>query len=263
MIITALTTPLRRLVLLGALCLPTLTQAESLQLDTGAMLRPVVSGTSWTLERLVLKAGSTLLVPAQVDTLRVDELVLERGAQLSLSPATGIFRIDAERAHFADGSRILGNGARGAVGVAGSAGVDLTLRVQQLQLDGVDIYLRGGPGGAGWNGVPGENGRQASCYGWRKSASGSDGGNGHPGASGGRGGNLLVQTRSAVDATRLRVVQEGGAGGDGGQGGAGGLSGDTRSCWVYQRAGSAPATDGLPGPQGPAGPSGKTDVRPL
>ena len=255
--------PFSRLVLGLALCSGGAAEAADLSLKDGEILRLPATQREWIYEHLQLGAGSLLMIPASSGRLQVDELHMATGSQLNIAPDAIDFRIDVRRAQLESGSRILGQGARGEVGAVGGAGIDLTLRMETVSLDSLDIDLSGGQGGAGWNGLPGDSGRQAGCIDWRSSRAGGAGGDGHPGADGGRAGNLQLQIPAAVELEKIHVDLDGGPGGDGGQGGSAGLSGADKSCWLYRRKGSAPAAEGKPGPEGNPGPAGQMAVKRL
>lgn len=141
------------------------------------------------------------------------------------------------------------NGLDGAIGEAGLQGINLSLYLGKVVLDGtLTINLTGGNGGDGGRGGNGGDGSPGTrvCPG----GDGGRGGNGGNGADGGNAGSLLIQYKEGPD---LRLIQNellfvkvyGGFSGVGGDGGLGG------------QAGLGPARDGKNGPKGIEGKTGK------
>lgn len=244
---------------IASLCLlaSTSLQAEPLTLASGELLRLPAKASDQQSLSVVLASGSTLLVPKHVTALHLQQLTMEAGSRLTIAPRPEAFELVIEQARFADGSIISGRGAKGRVGSDGGRGLDLQLTINALDIENLVIDISGGQGGSGWNGVPGEDGNQAGCFGWRSSGEGTSGGAGHQGARGGDGGNLTLRLGNSRALEVIDVIQSGGAGGDGGQGGLAGKGGVEKSCWLYSRDG---ATSGQSGLQGTAGQSGQQGV---
>ena len=200
-----------------------------------------------------VKAGETLTLDAGRAEWVLDELALEEGATLIVPASQGDVQIDAQKALFGKGSRILAAGAEGAAGKNGdnapttaeqckdgldggagshgSAGVDgvsLSLTLRIAKLESLQIDTHGGIGGQGGNGgTGGPGGDYDTC----NAPKGGSGGQGGDGGDGGNGGHVRVfytllpesgltgglGNRISVNAS----AGKGGAEGTGGQGGKG------------------------------------------
>lgn len=227
----------------------------SYEIASNGLLRLPASQARLELKNIEIHSHAQLLVPTSVQSLTIDELKMAEGARLFVAPRSEPFELNIRTASFADGSTISARGVTGEVGVPGGKGTDLLLSVAQAQVTNLRIDVRGGDGGAGWNGVPGSDGRKAACWG-RGSHAGSAGGDGANGLSGGQGGNVELKLADKRWLEVIDLMQAGGQAGEAGKGALGGAEGQAAECWLYRvnsaSEGSA-GTDGQSGREGPRG----------
>lgn len=214
------------------------------------------------------------------DILVVDTLIMRDSARIYLNSEIENNIINAKVLIVGKGSMIIGkglNGKKGAIGIAGinqsapcrngedglnggngeagKKGLNLSLYVGQLKINGTLIIdVNGGDGGDGGRGGRGGDGASGTrvCRG----GNGGKGGNGGNGSTGGNGGNVLVNCKNCQDlhllqGQQLIIKNYGGFGGTGGDVGNGG------------RAGLGTKQDGKNGARGlvgQLGTSGKTGI---
>jgi len=199
-----------------------------------------------TLQRLDVGRQGTVLIPAQIEKLVVEQLTLASLARLSIAPRETAFELLIKRAQFADGSTVSARGSDGDVGVPGGRGADLHIEIVSGHIDNLIVDTRGGRGGDGWEGMNGESGRDAACWGLQAGMgrNGQDGGNGLPG---GDGGNITVVLGEPEWLDVIDFLQIAGIGGQGGRGGQAGAGGDAADCWAYSVKASYRGKAGEPG----------------
>ncbi|MDF0731218.1 collagen-like protein [Pseudomonas entomophila] len=246
---------MRKLMLLAALATP-LAQAESLDVAAHSMLRLPNKSASVHLERLQVADSATLLLPATLTELTIDQLELGRDARIAIAPAERPLVIQATRAQLGEGSEISAPGAPGTYERAARPGRDLELRLQALDASQLSIDARGGAGAPGYVGLDGANGKPGGCT-WgqaSRGANGDNGGNGHDGAAGGR---VRLAVPAGFPQERIQVRLDGGAPGKPGAAGKAGQGGASKGCLVYHTESGDKGRDGLPGQAGLAGAAGE------
>jgi hypothetical protein len=222
------------------------------KVEANTMLRLPVKGSSLQLARLELAENATLLLPANLNELKVDELRLGRDAHIGIAPSNQVFRLKVQRGELAVGSHISARGAVGRGEKPASAGRDLHLRLANVQLSDLTLDLRGGAGAAGHKGKDGLAGESGGCL-WGQATAGENGqlaGDGQPGSA---GGQLRVEVPADFVAQALTAKLQGGAGGLAGVAGSGGSGGAINNCLLYDAEGSS---NGRPGAAGKPGESG-------
>ncbi|GHN00054.1 hypothetical protein WSM22_15430 [Cytophagales bacterium WSM2-2] len=229
------------------------------------------------LDKLVLEPKQKFVIE-NTDILVVDTLIMKDSSSIFLNLSKQNNFIHAKQVVVGKGCSILGNGKNGekgkpgepgarqpapcrsgssgagaSNGFSGEHGVDLSLYMNSLKINGsILINLNGGDGGDGGKGGDGGDGGSGTrvC----PAGDGGKGGNGAHGGGGGQGGSLVIKCKTCEDlhlimGNKLTVKNFGGFGGLGGDGGAGG------------HAGLGPLRDGTNGPRGVNGksaPQGKT-----
>lgn len=178
---------MRNLMLLAMLATP-LAQAESLEVAANSMLRLPDKSASVHLTHLRVADSATLLLPASLAELKVDQLELGRDARIAIAPSDSPLLIEARSARLGEGSEFSAPGAAGSYQRAARSGRSLDLKLAELDAERVAIDARGGAGAPGYVGLDGANGQAGGCT-WgqaSRGANGDNGGNGHDGAPGGR-----------------------------------------------------------------------------
>lgn len=256
----------------------------------------LLASTSLQAASLHVKSGETHVLPAQRQWV-LTELRLEDNATLVIPAVAGPIQIDAVRAEFGKGARILAAGTNGQAGRngaglsaaaavcedgadgehgqpggAGGDGASLSLTLQLARLDSLLIDVSGGAGGAGGAGGQGQDaGAAENCNPPR----GGRGGHGGGGGKGGDAGHVtlfygLLPGAPAPQAVleRIEVRAAAGSGGNGGAAGKGGAGAGGKyvtrkslggnKTWV---AGGAAGADGQPGPRGADGSKGQVLIQ--
>jgi len=252
---------MRKLMLLTALFSP-LVLADSLSVAPHSVLRLASKASVVHLEHLEVAEAATLVLPASLVELKIDQLTLGRDARISVVSAEDTLRIDATRAQLAEGSLITATGAAGSYERAARPGRSLDLRLRQLQAPLLSIDARGGAGAPGYVGLDGANGKAGGCT-WgsaSRGANGDDGGNGHDGAAGGRV-HLALPADYPVEQIKVRL--DGGAPGVAGAAGKAGQGGASKGCLVYRTEAGANGRPGVAGQPGMAGAEGELSVQRL
>lgn len=246
---------MRKLMLLAALFSP-LALADAISVAANSVLRLPNKSSVVHLQRLDVADSATLLLPASLVELKVDELHLGNQARIAIVPAERDLRIEVGQAQLGQGSQIAAHGAPGTYERVARPGRTIELRVQALQAEQLSIDARGGAGAPGYVGLDGGNGKPGGCT-WgqaSRGANGDDGGNGQDGAAGGR---VRLVLPGAFPAEHIKVQLDGGAPGLAGAPGKPGAGGASKGCLVYRTDKGAAGKPGQPGQPGLAGASGE------
>ncbi|TDF82752.1 collagen-like protein [Pseudomonas sp. H9] len=246
---------MRKLVLLAALFSP-LALAESISVAPHSVLRLPNKSSVVHVQRLQVADAATLLLPASLVELKVDELQLGREARIAIAPADGTLRIEVARAQLAEGSQIAARGAPGTFERAAKAGRNLDLQLHAVQAPLLAIDARGGAGAPGYAGLDGGNGKAGGCT-WGQASRGANGDNGGDGHDGAAGGRVQLALPANFPAERIKVQLDGGAPGVAGAAGKAGAGGASKGCLVYRTAAGAPGKPGVEGQPGLAGTPGE------
>ncbi|CRI55762.1 hypothetical protein [Pseudomonas sp. CCOS 191] len=246
---------MRKLILLAVMVTP-LAQAESLEVAAHSMLRLPNKAASVHLEHLRVADSATLLLPASLTELKIDRLELGRDARIAIAPAERDLSIEALTARLGEGSEFSAPGAPGSYERPARPGRNLDLRLQALEAERLSIDARGGAGAPGYVGLDGANGKPGGCT-WgqaSRGANGDDGGNGHDGAPGGR---VRLAVPEGFAQERIVVRLDGGAPGKAGAAGKAGAGGVSKGCLVYRTDAGGDGRPGQAGQPGLAGASGE------
>ncbi|MFK0091535.1 collagen-like protein [Pseudomonas sp. NPDC090592] len=246
---------MRNLMLLAMLAAP-LAQAESLEVAANSMLRLPDKSASVHLTHLRVADSATLLLPASLAQLTVDQLELGRDARIAIAPSDSPLLIEARSARLGEGSEFSATGSAGSYQRAARSGRSLDLKLAELDAERVAIDARGGAGAPGYVGLDGGNGQAGGCT-WgqaSRGANGDDGGNGHDGAPGGR---IRLSLPQGFPQEHIVVRLDGGAPGKAGAAGKAGKGGASKGCLVYRTDAGANGRPGQPGQPGLAGATGE------
>lgn len=246
---------MRKLIILAALFSP-LALADAISVAAHSVLRLPNKASVVHLQRLEVADSATLVLPASLVDLRVDELHLGQEARIAIVPAETTLQLEVQRASFGEGSQIVAHGAPGTYEKAAKAGRNLELQLHELKASTLAIDTRGGAGAPGYVGLDGANGKPGGCT-WgqaSRGANGDNGGNGHDGAPGGR---VRLALPAGFPAERIVVQLDGGAPGVAGAAGKPGAGGASKGCLVYSTAGGAAGKPGAAGQPGAAGAVGE------
>lgn len=248
--------------LLGLALLAPLTcsAAGTVVVEPNTVLRLPVKGDSLSLDRISVGSEGALLIPARVKVLRIGELDLAKNARLGVFPGNDALQIEVLHGNLADGSVIAAQGGSGSFSKPASAGRNLVLHLQDVQVANLLIDVRGGVGAPGYDGLDGGSAQTSGCL-WGSGRSAGDGQDGAVGQSGAAGGVVRLEVPAHFELERVKVRLEGGAGGAGGKPGKAGARSSEKGCWFYSVAGEKPGADGQGGTVGPAGHEGRLDVQ--
>lgn len=252
---------MRSLCLLAALCSP-LAMAQSISVESHSLMRLPSNNSVLRLDRLEVADGATLLIPAGVTEMRVDQLKLGREARIAVTPSPAAFLLVVKQGELGSDSQISVRGAAGSFEKPALPGRNLTLRLEHLSADTLSVDARGGTGAPGFVGLDGGNGQAPGCT-WGQAGRGADGdagGNGHEGAA---GAQVRVEVPLDFAAERVKVQVDGGNGGAPGVGGQGGQGGASKGCFVYRADGGKAGRTGAVGQPGGKGPAGSVTVQHL
>lgn len=239
-----------------------LVMAQSISVESHSLMRLPSNSSVLQLERLEVADYGTLLIPAGLTEVRVEQLVLGHESRIAIVPSAEPFHLQVKQADLGIGAEITARGAPGTFEKPPSPGRNLELRVEQLDADELSIDARGGAGSPGYVGLDGGNGDEPGCT-WGSASRGFDGdggGNGHEGA---HGALVRLELPAAFPDERVKVNVQGGAGGIGGEGGRGGKGGTSKGCVVYRADGAKSGRDGDKGQAGAAGAAGSVSVHKL
>ncbi|AMB81746.1 MULTISPECIES: hypothetical protein [Pseudomonas] len=252
---------MRKLCLLAALCSP-FAHADVVMVQANSLMRLPGNASVLQLEKLEVADYGTLLIPAGVTRVDIDQLHLGREARITLVPAEPGIELRVGRAEFDEGSQINARGAPGTFEKPARAARDLSVRIESLQAPQLLIDARGGTGAPGFSGLDGGNGQAPGCT-WGAAgagANGDDGGNGQAGAAGAR---VRVELPRDYPAELISVRVDGGAGGKPGEAGRAGAGGKSKGCIVYRTDGGKSGRPGLAGQPGDAGAAGMVTIERL
>jgi len=220
------------------------------------MLRLPNKSASVHLEHLRVADSATLLLPATLTDLKIDQLELGRDARIAIAPSDNALRIEARSARLGEGSEISAPGAPGSYQRPARSGRSLDLKLDAVDAGRLAIDARGGAGAPGYVGLDGANGQAGGCT-WgqaSRGANGDDGGNGHDGAPGGR---IRLSVPQDFPQERIVVRLDGGVAGKPGAAGKAGKGGASKGCLVYRTDAGASGRPGQPGQPGLAGAAGE------
>ncbi|WP_019411035.1 hypothetical protein [Pseudomonas psychrophila] len=252
---------MRKLCLLAALCSP-FAQAEVVQVEANSMMRLPANVAVLKLEKLDVADYGTLLIPAGVSQINIDQLHLGHESRIVIVPAERGIELHVARAELGEGSQISARGASGTFEKPARPARDLNLRIESLQAPQLFIDARGGTGAPGFTGLDGGNGDEPGCT-WGAAgpgANGDDGGNGHQGAA---GAQVRVELPRDFPDEQIKVLVEGGSGGKPGQAGRPGAGGKSKGCIVYRTDGGKSGRPGQAGQPGEAGSAGAVTIQRL
>lgn len=233
--------------------------AGNVSVQPNTVLRLPVKGDSLSLDRISVGAEGALLIPSQVKVLKIGELDLAKNARLGVFPGGETLQIEVRHGNLADGSVIAAQGSSGSFEKPASAGRNLVLRLQDVQVANLLIDVRGGVGAPGYDGLDGGSAQTSGCL-WGSGRPAGDGQNGADGRSGAAGGVVRLEVPEQFDVKRVKVRLEGGAGGAGGKPGKAGPRSSEKGCWFYSVAGEGPGSEGKGGVEGPKGGEGRLEV---
>jgi hypothetical protein len=222
------------------------------KVEANTFLRLPAAGASLLLNRLELGVHATLILPASLKELHVDQLLLAANAHIGIVPDPQDFLLSVGRAELAPGSYISARGAAGNINKPATPGRNLHVRLEHVQLTDLTLDVRGGAGAAGVRGQDGVAGESGGCF-WGQADAGASGqaaGAGEPGAA---GGAVRLEVPADFPAQALQINLQGGMGGPAGVPGMGGRGGAMTDCMIYD---VDAARDGQSGSVSHAGGSG-------
>ncbi|NWC11644.1 collagen-like protein [Pseudomonas agarici] len=252
---------MRSLCLLAVLCSP-LAFAQVVSVAPNSLLRLPGNIHVLQLERLEVVDHGTLLVPAGITQLSVDELHLGYEARIAIVPGEQSFEFRAGRAELGSGSQITARGTPGNYQKAPLPGRNLNLRIDALSGSLLSVDARGGTGTPGYVGLDGANGEEPGCT-WGQAGRGADGDNGGDGRPGAPGAQVRLELPRDYPTEQIKVQVDGGAGGPAGAAGRPGAGGKSKGCFVYKAAGGKSGRAGLAGQPGPQGTPGSLTIQRL
>lgn len=250
---------MRKLGLLAVLFAP-LALAESVSVEPHSLLRLPASSSVLQLQRLDVEDYGTLLIPANLTDLSVEQLRLGHEARIAVVPGEQELRLRAQHAELGSGSQILARGAPGTHQKAARAGRNLDVQLQSLNAQELNIDARGGAGADGYAGLDGGNGEAPGCT-WGSAGRGGNGDNGGDGLPGASGANVRLRVPATFASESIKVRTDGGQGGAAGVPGRAGAGGKSKGCVVYRAEGGKSGREGLPGRVGEAGAAGTLSVQ--
>ena len=248
-----------RKVFLLALLVSPIALAQSVSVETNSLMRLPSSTSVLQLERLDVADYGTLLIPATLSQVSVDELHLGRDARIAIAPGNNPLQLQVRRAQLDPGSQFTSRGATGTHEKPAKAGRDLTLHINTLTAEELLVDARGGAGAKGYAGLDGANGEDPGCT-WGAAGRGANGDNGGDGLPGAAGAQVRIELQQDFPAEKIKVWVDGGAGGTAGKPGSGGQS---KGCLVYRTDGGEKGRPGLEGQPGAKGPAGAVTIQRL
>ena len=123
---------MRKFVLLAALFSP-LALADAISVAAHSVLRLPNKASVVHLQRLEVADSATLVLPASLVELKVDELHLGNQARIAIVPAEHALSMEVAQAQLGQGSEIAAHGAPGTYERVARPGRDLSLRIQALE----------------------------------------------------------------------------------------------------------------------------------
>ena len=251
-----------RKVLLLALLVSPVALAQSVSVETNSLMRLPSSTSVLQLERLDVADYGTLLIPATISQVTVDELHLGRDARIAIVPGNTALQLQVRHAQLDHGSQITSRGAPGTHEKPAKAGRDLTLRINSLVAEELSVDARGGAGAQGYAGLDGANGEDPGCT-WGQAGKGANGDNGGNGQQGAAGAQVRLELPRDYPDELIKVRVDGGAGGKPGEAGRAGAGGKSKGCIVYRTDGGKSGRPGLAGEPGEAGAPGALIIQRL
>ena len=252
---------MRKLCLMAALCSPVV-HAEVVSVAANSMMRLPANVSVLRLEKLDVADYGTLLIPAGVTQVNIDQLHLGREARITVVPAEQGIELRVARAELDEGSQINARGATGTFEKPALPARNVSLRIESLQAPQLSIDARGGTGAPGFAGLDGGNGEEPGCT-WGSAGSGANGDNGGNGQSGAAGGQVRVELPRDYPVEQVIVRVDGGAGGKPGEAGRPGAGGKSKGCIVYRTDGGKSGKPGLAGQPGDVGTAGAVTIQRL
>ena len=134
---------MRKLCLVAALCSPVV-HAEVVSVAANSMMRLPANVSVLRLEKLDVADYGTLLIPAGVTQVNIDQLHLGREARITLVPAEQGIELRVARAELDEGSQINARGATGTFEKPARPARNLSLRIESLQAPQLSIDARTG-----------------------------------------------------------------------------------------------------------------------
>jgi hypothetical protein len=250
---------MRNWIFLAALFTPLAMAEAVLEVAANSLMRLPSSGAVLHLQRLHIAERGTLMIPAGVSEIRIDELRLGAEARIAVAPGEQPLQLLVGRAEAASGAQINARGARGMGQQPAQAGRPLTLRLHTLAAETLQVDARGGPGAPGYAGLDGADGEAGGCT-WGQASRGHDGLDGGDGQAGAPGARVRVELPLDFPTELLQIRLEGGEGGAAGLGGKGGRGGLSKGCLLYSTDGAADGRPGQPGKAGEPGQAGLLEV---
>ena len=252
---------MRKLCLLVALCSP-FVHAESVKVAPNTLMRLPDNASVLQLETLEVADYGTLLIPAGVTQVDIDQLRLGHEARITIVPAERAIELRAAYAEFGEGSQINARGAAGTYEKPARPARDLSLRFDALQAAQLSIDARGGTGAPGFTGLDGGNGEAPGCT-WGSAGSGFNGQNGGNGQQGASGAQVRVELPRDFPDELIKIRVDAGAGGKPGVAGRAGSGGKSKGCLVYRTDGGKSGRPGLAGEAGETGSAGAVTIQRL
>lgn len=252
---------MRNLFLLAVLFSP-LALAQSVSVGTNSLMRLPNNTSVLQLERLEVADYGTLMIPATVTQVTVDQLHLGREARIAIVPSEQGLQLQVGHAELDSGSQITSRGAPGTYLKPATPGRNLTLRINALNASDLSVDARGGAGSPGYFGLDGANGEEPGCT-WGQAGRGANGDNGGDGQAGAAGAQVRLELPQSYPAEQIKVWVDGGAGGLAGAAGKPGKGGQSKGCLVYRTDGGQSGRSGLEGQPGTPGPAGSVTVQRL
>lgn len=247
-------------------------------------------------EELLVQAGDTLTIGPERLDLRVNNWVMEDGSTIRIpSDVCGegdcTWKIQATKATFGSGVRILGvgkkglagdspgpsgapanksggnggHGGAGSGGLPGGDGIDIDITMGLVSIGDLLIDVRGGDGGNGMDGGPGGPGGQGGCSCSCRGGRGGNGGPGGPAGPGGDAGNIRLsywiaspEPVTTGPGQGFQTNVQGGRPGTPGNGGARGSGGGgSGNCGVWPYWSRGGGSNGVTGALGPSSRTGE------
>lgn len=250
---------MRSLLVLAMLGCPLVQAQTSIEVESHELLRLPATASVLSVQRLHIADHGTLLIPAGLTEIRVDDLRLGREARIAIAPSEQAFHLNVAHGQIAAEAQISARGAPGSPSKPAMPGRALAIRLESVVVETLLVDVRGGMGAPGYAGLDGADGKAAGCT-WGQAGRGHDGLDGGDGHAGGAGGEVRVEVPANFPLDRLRMRLEGGVGGSAGKGGSGGLGGAGKGCWLYSAAGAADGRPGLAGQPGTSGAAGRLSL---
>ena len=229
-------------------------------------------------QKLLVEEGQTVVIHEMNTT--VNELIMEDNSTIKLEGISDWY-LNARISKIGKNCRIVGVGDNGAHGrrgkngtnatrecghggrgnpgghgQAGEDGVNIKFTTEFIQLETLEIDVRGGRGGNGGNGGRGGSGRKASLSRNCRGGNGGTGGTGGNAGIGGTGGNILIEYSKRgktpyldddLKVNSIRVYTSSGTNGNVGIAGGGGPRGGESRSFLGNKGAGNPGSRGADG----------------